>query len=129
MQRLGPIDHPETYLEAVYFDLLAASLARVERFPYSFDLVGLAERCTVEVRWGAELDLAGHLDYSVDSCPLPDPDLLTTNFAESPRLSVWLEGLAELAAVPLSPAYMSREKPDSALVWFDGIPRLADTGR
>ena len=81
------------------------------------------------VRWRADLGLAGHLDCSVDSCPLHDPDLLTTNFAESPRLSVWLEGLAELAAVPLSPAYMYPGKPDSALVSFDENPRLADTGQ
>ena len=123
MQRLGPIDHLETYLEAVYFDLLVAPLARVERFPYSFDLEGLAERCTVAVRWRAESDL---VDYSGDSCP---PDLLTTNFAELPRLSVWLEGLAGLAAVPLSPAYKSQEKTDSALVCSDATPRLADTGQ
>lgn len=129
MQRLGLIDHLEIYSEAVYFGLLVASLARVERFPYSFDLAGLAERYTVGVRWRAELRLAGHLDCSVDSCPLPDPDLLTTNFAGSPRLSVWLQGVAELAAVPLSPAYTSQEKPDSALRCSDENPRLADTGR
>lgn len=129
MQRPGLIDHLETYLEAVYFDLLVAPLARAERFPYSFDLAGLAERCTVGVRWWTELGLVGHLDCSVDSCPLPDPDLLTTNFAGWPRLSVSLEGLAELAAVPLSLAYVSREEPDSDLVCFGESPRLADTGQ
>lgn len=113
----------------MYFDLPVAPLARVERLPYSFGLAVLAERYTVGVRWRAELGLAGHFDCSVDSCPLPDPDLLTTNFAESPRLSVWLEGLAELAAVPLSPAYMSREKPGSALVCIDNNPRLVDSGQ
>ena len=121
MQRLGPIDHLGTYLEAVYFDLLVAPLARVERFPYSFEFAGLAERCTVAVRWRAESDL---VDYSGGSSP---PDLLTTNFAELPRLSVWLEGLAGLTAVPWSPAYRSQEKPDSALVYSDKNPRLANT--
>lgn len=129
MQHLGPIDHLETYLEAVYFDLPVASLARVGRFPYNFDLAVLAEHCTVGVRWRAQLGLAGHLDCSADNCPLPDLDLLTMSFAESPRLSVWLEGLAVLMAVPLSPAYTSREKPGSALVCFDDNPRLADSGQ
>ena len=50
-----------------------------------------------------------------------------TNFAESPRLSVWLEGLAELAAGPLILANMSQEKPDSALVYSDKTPSLAST--
>lgn len=112
----------------VYFDRLVASL-RVERFPCSFGLAGLAERCTVAGRWKADLGLAGHLDYSVDSCPLLDPDLLTMNFAESPRWSVWLEELAEFGAVPLSPAYMSWAKPGSALVGLGGNPRLAGTGQ
>ena len=111
-------------MEAVYFDLLVASLARTERFPYSFDLAELAERCTVGVRWRAKLSL--HLDCSVDS--YPDSDPLTTNSVGSPRLSVWLEGLAELAAVPLSLAYMALEKPDSALVCSDKNPSLAKIG-
>lgn len=126
MRRLVLIDHLETCLEAVYFGLLVASLARAERFPYSFGLAGLAERCTVGVRWRAEFGLAGHLDYSAGNCPLPFPDLLMTNFAESPRLSVWLEGLAELVAVPLGPVYMSQGKFGSALVYFDKDPRLAN---
>lgn len=110
----------------MYFDLLVASLG-IERSPCNFDLEGLAERCTVAGRWKEELGLAGHLDYTVDSCPLPDPDLLTMNFAVSSRLSVWLEGLAEFGAVPLSPAYISRVKPGSALAYFGENPRLADT--
>ncbi len=113
MQRLSLIDRLEIYLAAAYFDLLVASLARVERFPCSFGFAELVERYTVAVRWRAESGLAGHLDCSVDNCPPPGPDPLTTNFAESPRLSAWLEGVAELAAVPLSPACMFREKPDS----------------
>ena len=109
---------------AVCFDLLAASLVTVEDFPYSLDLAGPVERCTAEVRWRAGLGLAGHLDCSADKSLLPDLDLLTTNFAGSSRLNVWSEGLAELVAVPLSRAYMSRKKPDSA---FDGNPRPANT--
>ena len=101
----------------------------IERFPYSFDLVGLVERCTVGVRWRIELSLAGYLDCSVDKYFPPDPDLLTTNFAELPRLNVGLEGLAELAAVPLSLACMSQEKPDSALVSSDENPKLGNTGQ
>ena len=112
----------------VYSDLLA-SLAKIEGFPYSFDLAGPAERCTVGVRWRAGLSLAGHLDCSVGSCPLPDPDLLTTSFAGSPRLSAWLEGLAESAAVPLSPAYTALERSDSALVCCDRNLRLANAGQ
>ena len=81
------------------------------------------------VRWNLGLGLAGHLDCSVDKSPLPDLDLLTTNFAESPRLNVWLEGLAELVAVPLSRACMSRKKSDSAPASFDGDPRPANTGQ
>ena len=100
MQRLGSISHLETDLAAVYFDLLVASLVTVERFPCSFDLAGLVERCTVGVGWGVEPSLVGHLDCSVDKCLLPDPDLLKMNSAESPHLSVWLKGLAELAVVP-----------------------------
>lgn len=127
MRRPALIDHLETCLAAVYYGLLVASLARAERYPYNFDLAGLAERCTVGVRWRAEFGPAGHLDCSAGNWPLPWPDLLMTNFAESPRLSVWLEGLAELAAVPLSPAYMFQGKPDFALVYCDKNPRLANT--
>ena len=129
MQRRGLIDHLATDSEAVYFDLLVASLERIERFPYSFGLAGLIEHCTVEVRWRAQLSLVGHLDCSVDNCSLPDPGLLMTSFAESPHLNVWLEGLAELAAVPLSLAYTTREKPDSALVCYKESPRFADIGQ
>ena len=100
-----------------------------ERFLCSFDLAGLVERCTVGVRSRVDLSLAGHLDCSVDNCLRPDPDRLKTNFAEWSRLSVWLEGLAELAAVPLSPACMFQEKVDFALVFSDKNPRLADTGQ
>ena len=88
MQRPDPINHLETGLAAVYFDLLVASLATVEGFPCSFDLAGLAERCTAGVRWRGELSLAGHLGCSADKCLLPEPDLLKTNFAESLRLNV-----------------------------------------
>lgn len=129
MPRPGLIDHLETYLEGGYFDLLVAPLAKVERFPYSFDLAGPAERCIVGARWRVELSLAGQLDCSVGSFPLRDPDLRKTNFVESPRLSVWLEGLAELAAVPLSPECMFREKSDYALVCCDENPRFGNTGR
>ena len=128
MRRLCLIDHLETYLEAAYFDLLVASLARFESFPYSFGLAELAERCTVEVRWRAMLCLAEQLEYKVDSCPLHDLDLLTTNFVGSPRLSVWLVGLAELMAVPLGPAYMPLEKFDSALVYSVENPMLVSYG-
>ena len=100
MRRLGSINHLETDLAAVYFDLPVASLVTIERFPYSSDLAGLVERCTVGVGSGVESSLVGHLGCSVDKCLLPDPDLLTMNFAESSRLSVWLEGAAELAVVP-----------------------------
>ena len=106
MQRPSLINHLETYLAAVYSDLLVVSLVTVEHSPDKFDLVGLIERYIVGVRWTAEFDLAGHLDCNVDKCPLPGPDLLTRNFAESPHLSVWLEGVAESAAVPLRPACM-----------------------
>lgn len=128
MRSLGLIDHLETYLEVVYFDPLVASLARFERFLYSFDLAGLAERCTVGVRWRAELGLAGHLERKVGSCPLLDLDLLTMNSVGSPRLSVWFVELAELTAVPLSPAYTPLENLDSALVSFDKNLMLVDTG-
>lgn len=128
MRRLCLIDHLETYLEAVYFDLLVASLARFESYLYSFGLAELAERCTVEVRWRAMLGLVEDLECKVDSCPLHDLDLLTTNFVGSPRLSVWLVGLAELVAVPLSSAYMPLEKLDSALVYSDEIPMLVSSG-
>ena len=128
MKRLSLIDHLETYSEAVYFGLLVASLASFERFPCSSDLAGLAERCTVGARWRAELGLAGRLGCGTDSCLLPEPDLLTRNFVGSSRLSVWLEGLAELAVAPLNPAYMSPEKPDCDLVCPGESRRLADTG-
>lgn len=129
MRRLGLIDRLEICLEAVYFVLLVASWARVEGSPCNFDLAAPAERYTVGVRWRAESSPVGCFGCSVDSRPLPDPDLRTTNFAESPRWIVWLQGAVESAGVPLSPAYMSREKSDSALVWFCKDPRLADTGR
>lgn len=119
MQRPGQINHLETYLAVVYFDLPAASWATIEYFLYSFDLAGLIERYNGEVRWRTSLSLADHLDCSVDKCRLHDPDLLMRNFVESPRSSVELEGLAGLAAVPLNPACMTLEKPDSALDSFE----------
>ena len=128
MKRLSLTDHLETYSEAVYFGLLVASLARFECFPCSSDLAELAERCTVGGRWRAKFGLAGRLDCGADSCLLPESDLLTKNFAGSSRLSVWLEGLVELAVAPLNPAYMSPEKPDSDLVYSGESRMLADTG-
>ena len=129
MTRPGLTNHLETCSVAVYSDLLVASLVKFEGFPCSFDLAGPVERCTVGVRWKAGLGLAGRLDCSVDMSLLPDLDLLTTNFAESPRLNVWLEGLVESVAAPLSRACISRKKSDSAPASFDGNPRIANTAQ
>ena len=129
MPRPGLTNHLETCSVAAYSDLLVASLVTVEGFPCSLDLAGPVERCTVGVRWKVGLALAEHLGCSVDMSPLPDLDLLTTNFAESPRLNVWLEGLAESVAAPLSRACISLKEPDSAPASFDGNPRIANTGQ